>query len=215
MSNLNLNWIKENFQDKNIVVFDIGCANMGDTLRMKESLPHAIFYAFECAEVWRESNSKKAPAHEINYFHLALSDVDGTQTFYPSNIFQGEKWPWSGSVCKPGEYLQNDTWEWGEGYTVPSTTLETFCNDHNIIPNFIHIDVQGAEYKVFSKLGTIRPKCIWAETSEFHNYETGVDYETFHNLMVNYGYQQIYKDDWDSLYILKNLKFTDYIYDNS
>ena len=210
MSNLNLNWIKENFQNTNIVVFDIGCANMGDTIKMKAAISHGVFYAFECAEVWHESNLKKALVHKINYYHLALSDIDGIEIFYPSNVFQGNALPWSGSVCKPSEYLQSDDWKWGDGYTVPSTTLETFCKDHNVVPDFIHIDVQGAEYKVFSKLGNIRPRCIWAETSEFHNYETGVDYETFHSLMVNYGYQQIYKDHWDSLYILNNLKFTDY-----
>ena len=210
MSNLNLNWIKENFQDKDIVVFDIGCADMGDTVRIKEFIPYAVFYAFECASVWYESNLKVASAHNINYFHLALSDVDGVQTFYPSDVYQGEAWPWSGSVCKPGEYLQSDMWKWGEGYNVPSITLETFCNKHNVVPDFIHIDVQGAEYKVFSKLGSIRPKCIWAEISEFTNYETGIDYNTFHELMVGYGYRQLYKDNWDSLYVHKDLNCSDY-----
>jgi len=99
MSNLNLNWIKENFQNTNIVVFDIGCANMGDTIKMKAAISHGVFYAFECAEVWHESNLKKALVHKINYYHLALSDIDGIEIFYPSNVFQGNAWPWSGSVC--------------------------------------------------------------------------------------------------------------------
>jgi FkbM family methyltransferase len=193
-----------------MIVFDVGCADMGDTLKLKAALPRATIYAFECASVWLNPNLKAAVDNNINYFHLALSDVNGTQTFYPSNVYQGEEWPWSGSVCKPGEYLQNDTWEWGEGYTVPSTTLETFCSEHDVTPDFIHIDAQGAEYKVFSKLGSIRPKCIWAETSEFTNYETGVDYKAFHELMVGYGYRLLYKDNWDSLYVHKDLNCSDY-----
>jgi FkbM family methyltransferase len=210
MSNLNFDWLRENLQD-NMIVFDIGCADMGDTLRLKAALPQSTFYAFECANVWLESNLKVAADNNITYFHLALSDVDGVQTFYPSSVYQGEQWPWSGSVCKPGEYLQSDTWQWGAGYTVPSTTLETFCTKHRVTPDFVHIDVQGAEYKVFSKLGTIRPKCIWAEISEFTNYETGVDYETFHALMVSYGYRQLHKDSWDSLYVYKDLTCSDYV----
>lgn len=210
MSNFNFNWLKENFQNKKVTIFDIGCASMFDTLKMKELLPDASVYAFECANVWLESNLIKAEQNNIKYFHLAISDTNGIETFYPSSVFEGREWPWSGSLCSPGENLKNEKWLWGKGYTVETITLDAFCSMHQVEPDFIHIDVQGAEYKVFSCLGNIRPKCIWAEVSEFHNYETGTDYDTFYNLMMQFGYQQVYIDHWDALYVHNNASLSKY-----
>jgi hypothetical protein len=108
---------------------------------------------------------------------MAMSDTVGTLTFYPSAVLDGQEWPWSGSVCEPGPNLLNERWKWGNGYTVPSTTLEAFCTEYNVSPDFIHIDVQGAEYKVFSAIGNLRPSIVWAEISEFHMYKTGTTYD--------------------------------------
>jgi NDP-sugar pyrophosphorylase family protein len=54
MSELNLNWLEENFKNKEIVVFDIGSANLHDTVRIKQVLPDAKFYSFECNKVWEK-----------------------------------------------------------------------------------------------------------------------------------------------------------------
>ena len=209
MSNLNLKWLAENLKS-NAIVFDIGAADLNDTRRIKAELSSATFYAFECAATWEVQNKQTAVDYDINYFHIAMSDTVGTLTFYPSAVLDGQEWPWSGSVCKPGSNLINDRWKWGTGYTVPSTTLETFCAEHNVRPDFVHIDVQGAEYKVFSAIGTLRPSIVWAEISEFHMYKTDTTYDNFKALMESMGYAERFKDNYDALYVLDSITVTEY-----
>ena len=141
---------------------------------------------------------------------MAMSDTVGTLTFYPSAVLDGQDWPWSGSVCEPGPNLLNERWKWGNGYTVPSTTLEAFCTEYNVSPDFIHIDVQGAEYKVFSAIGNLRPSIVWAEISEFHMYKTGTTYDGFRSLIESLGYTERFKDNCDALYILNKFAATEY-----
>lgn len=209
MSNLNLEWLAKNLKP-DAVVFDIGCANMSDCVNIKRHIPNGKFYAFECAESWKEWNIAESVKHNINYYHTAVSDVNGYLTFYPSAVLDGQEWPWSGSVCEPGPNLLNERWKWGEGYTVPSTTLESFCDLTKTSPDFIHIDVQGAEYKVFRNAGAVRPKIIWAEISEFHMYKTGTTYPEFKALMESLNYTERYKDNCDALYVLNGTNVTEY-----
>jgi len=209
MSNLNLTWLANNLTE-HAIVFDIGCADMNDSIRIKKVLPTAVYYAFECANSWKEQNVATAITHDINYFHTAISDSNDHLTFYPSATLDGQVWPWSGSVCPPGSELLNDRWQWGNGYDVESITLATFCEQHNVVPDFVHIDVQGAEYKVFNNAGTVRPKIIWAEISEFHMYQTGSTYEDFNTLMKTMGYQEKFKDNCDALYIRNDLNLEEY-----
>lgn len=210
MSNLNLNWLKNNIA-VNPVIFDIGCADMYDTINIKNSIHNAALYAFECSEIWRERNYVTAANNAIHYQHVALSDNDDSVFFYPSDSLDGQDWPWSGSTCSPGSNLLNERWNWGEKYLVPCITLNKFCIENNVFPNVIHIDVQGAEYKVFKNLDTkIRPQIIWAEISEFHMYETETSYAEFKNLMLSYGYEEKYKDNYDALYVLAGHTITEY-----
>lgn len=209
MSNLNLEWLAKNLKP-NAVVFDIGAADLYDTRHIKEHLPSATFYAFECANCWEYNNKRTAVEHGINYYHMAMSDTVGVLTFYPSAVLDGQEWPWSGSVCEPGPNLFNERWKWGDNYTVPSTTLEAFCTEHNVSPDFIHIDVQGAEHRVFSKLGLLRPTLIWAEISEFDMYNTGSSEKKFHALMESFGYKIHFKDAVDVLYVMHGTNVTEY-----
>jgi FkbM family methyltransferase len=209
MSNLNLTWLAANLKI-GAIVFDIGAADLNDTRRIKANLTSAAFYAFECASTWEAHNKQVAVEHGINYYHVAMSDTIGTLTFYPSAVLDGQEWPWSGSVCEPGPNLLNERWKWSNSYTVPSTTLAAFCTEHRVSPDFIHIDVQGAEYKVFSAIGNLRPNIIWAEISEFHMYKTGTTYNKFRSLMESLGYTERFKDSCDALYVLNSVGVTDY-----
>ena len=213
MSNLNLSWLANNLKH-DAIIFDIGAADLYDTRSIKKCLQSATIYAFECANTWEKQNKQVADEHGINYYHIAISDTIGTLTFYPSSVLDGQNWPWSGSVCEPGPNLLNERWKWGDGYSVPSTTLENFCAEHNVSPDFIHIDVQGAEYKVFSTIGNLRPSIVWAEISEFHMYKTGTTYEEFRTQMESLGYTEKFKDNCDALYILNDCAVAEYTLKN-
>ena len=213
MSDINTKWLIENFGDKAMSIFDIGCAAVdGDAAMFKQLLPDAAIYAFECADVWKDRNTSEAKRHGINYFHIALADSNETLTFYPSATYNGETWPYSGSICKPNKTeVPSGTFVWGEPHTVKTMKLDTFCDIHNITPNFIHIDVQGAEYKVLSNMGKYRPWAIWAEVNEFENcYETNTTHSAFSQLLNDLDYTKIYGNNIDELYVLNNLPITTY-----
>jgi len=210
MSELSIPWLQTNFSDTPITIFDIGCADMNDTLNFKGALPNAVFYAFECGEYWLENNTQLASMHKVNYFHMAVSNVDGELEFYPSESHKGiENWWLSGSTCKPITNPYDLTW--GTPYTVKSIRLDTFCKIHNIIPDIIHIDAEGAEYNVLSSMGEYKPKCIWAEITEFQSHDTGITYSKFSELMQNLGYIKWHHNKSDDLYVLPQYNFTPYI----
>ena len=54
--------------------------------------------------------------------------------------------PWKGPAHFP------ERWTWGETYKIKSKTLNTICNEYDVIPDFIHVDAQGAEYNIFKIL---------------------------------------------------------------
>lgn len=224
MSNLNIEWLKANLK-KNAIIFDIGCADLNDTIRLQREIPDATYYAFECALRWKDQNLATSAKHNINYNHIAVADKDDVVTFYPSGTLDGQEWPWSGSLCEPNDILTTERWSWGNPYTVPSITLNTFCEQHNIVPDFIHIDAQGAEYSIFRTVKPqFLPNIVWAEISEFQTYKTGITYDDFHSLMTSHGYTQLFRDNCDALYVktdhlvskyeTRNTKKINYVFEN-
>ena len=55
MSDLNLNWVKQNFDENNFVFFDVGCMNMDDSVKVRQEIPKAKIYAFECSNEWYDN----------------------------------------------------------------------------------------------------------------------------------------------------------------
>jgi hypothetical protein len=103
---------------------------------------------------------------------------------------------------------------YGDPVTIDSIRLETFCKEHNITPDFIHIDVEGAELKVFQNIGEYKPKCIWAEIGAFQCYDSNTSVYEFNQLMTNMGYYMVYgppDNNSDALYCLSDFKITPYI----
>jgi FkbM family methyltransferase len=205
MSKINLNWLKNSFNVTHPVIFDIGCANMHDSIMFKKHIQNSSVYAFECEDVWKPQNLITAKENNINYFHLAISHDDNPIVFYRSDTLNSEPWQWSGSIFPPADGLLTDVWKWKKSYTVNSISLNTFCKKYNVTPDFIHIDAQGAEYSIFKNLEPdYRPSIIWAEISAFSMYHTGVSYNDFYQLMISLGYHEIYKDSDDALYVINN-----------
>jgi FkbM family methyltransferase len=217
MSDLNFNWVKENFEtQENFVFFDIGCAILkhSSTSEMQKILPNGKYYAFEAANHWNDINGEcdnKEYAKEagINYYHCAVSDIDGEIDLIPSLTENGQRHPWSSSIFKMND--ATSTKIYGNPYSVKSIRLETFCKENNVTPDFIHIDVEGAELKVFKNIGQYKPKFIWAETCTFQHYDTKITTKEFHKYMESIGYHIIsYSNGNDTLYGLDGFKTTPY-----
>ena len=206
MSFINLEFLKENFYEDKIVFFDIGSCDLWDTKDFVKTLPNATFYSFEPFKGYYEISLKRSVEYGVNFFNYAISDVDGDILFYPSEKQGQQDQLQSSSIFKK---TNKNIITYGEPYIVKSITLETFCDKHNISPDFIHIDVEGSEFNVFKKLGNHRPKGIWVEMNGYVNYENGrniegnFDYE-LDELLRSYGYELVAEYGADSLYLHKD-----------
>lgn len=211
MSDINLNWITSNFGHKSSIIFDIGCACLHDSIQMLNHTQGLVF-AFECNPVFQNSNIERAKDYSrLKYHHVAISDKDGTEEFTASCQLDGQEWNVSGSLFAPDEPLRNKQWRWKEPISVPARSIESICAEYGVVPDFIHIDAQGAEYKILKSLPDyIRPKAVWSEITEFQRYSTGVTAEGFETLMMNLGYKNIFQGKYDNLYVYKDFNLSYY-----
>lgn len=212
MTALNLNWVNDNFNKENLVVFDIGAADMEVSKSIRHMIPSAKLYAFEAFDYWHTENEKTAIKLDINYNKVAVSDIDGTIIFHPCLTQHGQNHPFSGSIFRPMDYhTELHEQVYGDPITIDSIRLETFCKEHNITPDFIHIDVEGAELKVFQNIGEYKPKCIWAETCAFGCYDTNITIDDLDSLLSELGYYKVYQSNADTLYCQTAFEITPYI----
>ena len=84
MSLINLNFLKENFNDEKIIFFDIGGADLWDTKEFAKTLPNAEIYAFEPLKNHYDICTKRAIEYGVKFFNYAISDINGDVLFYPS-----------------------------------------------------------------------------------------------------------------------------------
>lgn len=213
MGTLNLNWVVKNFEKDDFIFFDVGAGNMCVTLELKKLLPNSKCYAFEAAKHYHNENIKCAVNSEINYYPYGVSDVDGDVLFYPSILENGLPHLWSSSMFQLKDSVNHNPTkkEYGDPYLIRSIRLETFCERHNITPDFMHIDVEGAEFKVFKNMGKFKPKCMWAEVKVFGHYDTNTTFEEVNSYLESIGYHMVYTIDADALYCQNDFKITDYI----
>ena len=213
MSYLNFKWVKDNFIQDNFTFFDIGSADLDVSVRIRQLMPAAKIYAIEAADHWHNSNISRAVEYNINYFKYAMCDVDGEQLFYPSLTEGDTPHPFSSSIFELNPAPDNNPTKkiYGSPYMVESIRLETFCKKYDVIPDFIHIDVEGAEFKVFRNMGIYKPKCIWAEVVAFSHYNTGTTIGRFNQLMTHLGYYPVYSTHVDTLYCQTGVDITPYI----
>jgi len=202
--------IKKEFIDSSdLVIFDVGACNFTDSVRFRETFPQAQIFSFEPDKNNLKDYGEAAEnLYQITVVPIALSNEDSEATFYPSDHLNGKTWKFSGSIFKPKtkEGTAEGFFHEGlmfhlEGYNVQVVRMDTFCklNEINKI-DYLHIDVQGAEYKVLSAMGNLRPRLILAETSEFETYETGTSVEKLDELLFSLGYSIEERYEYDTLY---------------
>ena len=213
MTILNLNWVKENFnKEEHFTFFDVGAADLEASIALKQLMPSANVYAFEAFDNFHEINEEVALKKGIHYHKGAVSAIDGVVTFYPCITQKGYFHPFSGSIFKPLDYhVEFHQQVYGNPITIDSIRLETFCKEHNVTPDFIHIDVEGAEVKVLANMGKHKPKCIWAETCAFVCYDTNTSSIVLDYMLHTLGYYKVYSNGMDTLYCQRDFVITPYI----
>ena len=200
---------KEFSETEGLVIFDIGGYDFEDSIKFKQVFPQSEVYSFEPDPNNLERHSQKAKEWRINVIPNALSDSEGWVTFYPSDHFNTKDWKASGSIIKPTLKAGTERESINfpglffdmNGYSVETLRLDEFCQSKGINRiDHIHIDVQGAEMKVLSALGDLRPRLIFAETCEYTTYETGITRDEFDSFMKGLGYEILDRTPTDTLY---------------
>ena len=207
-----LNIVSQHIGTMSPIIFDIGACDFQDSMQLKLLFPQSSVYSVEADSINYERHYQKANILGINTYNFAISDEDGETIFYPSLEETKRKieWRYAGSILKPvlkpntneaiGHTVTYDT----EGVKVKTKRFDTFCSEIGIIrPDYLHLDVEGAETKVVSSFGDNKPRLIFAETCNFHAYETGTTLQEFDELMDSLGYDIITRMEFDTLYKLR------------
>ncbi len=167
-----------------LIIFDIGACEGEDSFKYARQFPSAKIYLFEPLPSNIEILKQKiATADNKNLYlnELGLSNYLGKGEFYisggkPSDDYKGE-WNKSSSLLKPNKEILNKKYSWlkfNKKIEIDITTLNKFCNENKITSiDFVHMDVQGAEYLVLQGAGSILPKIkmIWLEVENEEYYE--------------------------------------------
>jgi FkbM family methyltransferase len=179
------------------VIAEIGAADGLDTLRYMERYPHAVVHAFEPLL----TNVEKLRTLEVRFSQLvvhpyALGDKNkGTADFYvsggaPPNAPRAEPWPYSSSLLPPDQHLAVHPWCTFEKLHTSVGRLDSVMY---VAPDYIHMDVQGAELKVLEGAGKLLSdvRAIWMEVAEvplYRDQPLRADVETF---MQDHGFHLI------------------------
>lgn len=142
--------IRELIQKQNPVIFEIGCADGGDTQEFIDIFKTTNFklYCFEPEftniKVFKDRNFPE----NVQLFEGVISNSTETLKFHRSrNERDYNDLRYSGSIKSPKYHTQQ--WphiKFDEYDEVQSTTLDLFCTENQIdIIDFIWADVQGAE----------------------------------------------------------------------
>ncbi|MCS7469418.1 FkbM family methyltransferase [Stieleria sp. ICT_E10.1] len=163
-------------------IFDIGACEGLDSIRYSRLFPQATIYAFEPLPenvAMIDDSIRRFDGQRVKVVNVALASSNGKATFHVSGGCpegrQHETGDWtfgnkSSSLIAPNQDEIKRHWPWlqFEGTTdVDTMTMDDFCERENVMPDFLHMDVQGAELDVLrgaeKSFGSIR--AIWMEVS--------------------------------------------------
>ena len=222
MSDFAFDWLQSNFLNKNLVIYDIGAADLTDSAKFKYFLPDCTVYSFECGKHWHENSLVKSniSLYDLNYVPVAISYTEKTFTF--SNQYRNELHPqyndentadivpYAGTLQNTENRRMHTT---KNSYQVKGISLNKFC-ETNPKPDMIHIDIEREEYNALKNLKSkYWPSVIWTEKNEFYcdeEHKDTVPLSMLIQLCADRGMQyQIF--DKDILFIDTNLLTTKYI----
>jgi FkbM family methyltransferase len=126
------------------VIFDLGASDGERTTRKYRKLfPDAVIHSFEPDEERFLSLQRKRLSNVTSH-NLAVSDEDGETTFYCNDDADTNSLLQSNVL---GSSIDRFT-KFKREIRVKTTTLETFCKEHNISNiSILKMDIQGAELR--------------------------------------------------------------------
>lgn len=232
MSNFNFNWLKNNFLNDNLTIYNIGCADLCDSAKFNYFLPNATVYAFECAKQFCDQveHNKNYNLYNINFFPFAVTYTEKKLTLnsqhrnakHPGYVRDKHKMLEIARQCSTLQQNvdKRDKWDVIDRYEVQCISLNKFCETHPK-PDVIHIDVEREEFNVLKDLKSeYWPSIIYASGQDsFYNdekHEDTIPQERLIELCVDKGmrYEFVRFNDnkkGSIFFVDKNLSVTDYI----
>lgn len=140
------------------LILEIGANDGADTLELLTRFPRPRIHCFECdpraIDKWM---ARLGADPRATLYRFALDEEKGKRTFHqssgkPRRDYQGE-WDMSGSLCQPTGHLGYSPWcKFETTIDVECETLDAWAEaaiPAGKVIDFIWIDVQGAEGRVF------------------------------------------------------------------
>jgi len=165
---------------KNDLVIDIGANNGYFTVFAAKEAPEGRIISFEPVPELAKKIDKNIATNNLKNVKLeniAVSDNIGLSTFYVSQVHNG---------CH-SLFHRNDS---DEKIEVATTTLEAYCSENKIAKiDFLKLDCEGAEYKIFQSLSeAFLRKSIKKISMEYHDDITDNMHTLIEQILLNAEY---------------------------
>jgi len=181
------------------VIFDVGAHHGESVAYLTNILPSAKIYSFE-PDPDSFNRLCTAAVEKVLYFNLALSDIDGTVSFFRNSISHTNSLlkvnlSSRDSIGIANAAAENDTKyfeSFNEEVRVAATRLDSFTEQHSIGQiDLLKIDVQGAECRVLAGgEATLRnTKVLVLEISFFDYYEHQTSFMDVEQILSPLGFR--------------------------
>lgn len=195
-------WVESALAGPPATVIEFGSYDGGDGVRYRHWWPTAAIHSIEADPgLYFLLSTLVGPAAGIRTHHAAISDKDGTAGFYRSFDAHAAISS-SGSLYRrlPSDRRNPDrTWS-DDPITVPTMRLDTFCNLVGFSSiDFLHVDVEGAEYDAIIGLGALRPRLVLLE--KHAPVEEGHAESEVCDLMRSLGYRLVIEEAHDTFWV--------------
>jgi FkbM family methyltransferase len=207
---LNPGFLRQIEQQRVHTIFEVGCADGADTLRLAAFFP-AYIHAFECNPLALiEARRRCASTNVIRLVEKAAWDADCTIPFFPvTAVVEKEtrkvtRNPGASSCFKALDYHSQ---YYQAEVMVEATRLDTYCAQHGTTSiDLLCMDVQGAALRVLKGLGSVleRVRYIIVEVEIRPLYYGQALYPEVHGYLKAGGFRQaaeVYRDPWFSDYL--------------
>jgi 2-O-methyltransferase len=185
------------------IIVEAGSFDGTDTRKMAVQWPQGTIHAFEpIPDVFTLLEKNTAGLPNVIRHQVALSDQNGSATLYVSEkpTRPGEPFQ-AGTLLKPKERLKHSPITYPRTITVPTITLDTWAQQHNIDHiDFMWLDLQGMALPVLKGgtniLKTLR--ALFVELEFIEAYEGQAQYEEAKTWLESQGFTAIAQDFADT-----------------
>lgn len=162
-------------QDGPAIIAEIGAADGVDTATYAARYPRASLFAFEPLPANVEKLNALREKLGIRVYPCALGAENKVATDFwvsggrPPSLPGKEPWPYSSSLLEPAEHKTVHPWCTFERHHTSVCRLDHLME---VAPDYIHMDVQGAELLVLEGASRLLPdvRAVWMEVANVELY---------------------------------------------